>query len=218
MYMLNTKNKKGFTLIELLVVITIIGILATGATSVYTSQIQKARDATRVSDLNALKSWLEQVYQDKWAYPNSWIQSTNLTSFLETKIYTPKLPIDPKSWQRSSTSNFEYAYWVAADSNWIYWQIYEISWHFENTWNTKEKSWKDWWNNDIRLEQGISINTIWTQVFVTASIPSWVWTRSIPSVCIPRVTWSWTEAQSLAACLTASDSTTTSNPQTLIIK
>ncbi|MGB2110743.1 MAG: type IV pilin protein, partial [Patescibacteria group bacterium] len=34
--------KKGFTLIELLVVITIIGILATGATTVFTSQIQKA--------------------------------------------------------------------------------------------------------------------------------------------------------------------------------
>jgi prepilin-type N-terminal cleavage/methylation domain-containing protein len=45
----------GFTLIELLVVITIIGILATGATSVYTSQIQKARDSTRISDIHILR-------------------------------------------------------------------------------------------------------------------------------------------------------------------
>ena len=64
-----THIKKGFTLIELLVVITIIGILATGATSVYTSQIQKARDTTRVSDVKALQSAIEQYYQDKSYYP-----------------------------------------------------------------------------------------------------------------------------------------------------
>jgi general secretion pathway protein G len=57
-------NKKGFTLIELLVVITIIGILATGATTVFTSQIQKARDTTRITDINALASAVEQSYQD----------------------------------------------------------------------------------------------------------------------------------------------------------
>jgi type II secretory pathway pseudopilin PulG len=36
------------------VVITIIGILATGAVTVYTSQIQKARDTTRITDMKAL--------------------------------------------------------------------------------------------------------------------------------------------------------------------
>ena len=55
--------KKGFTLIELLVVITIIGILATGAVQVFTSQIQKARDATRISDITALRGGIEQAYQ-----------------------------------------------------------------------------------------------------------------------------------------------------------
>jgi prepilin-type N-terminal cleavage/methylation domain-containing protein len=49
------RTKLGFTLIELLVVITIIGILATGAVSVYTSQIQKARDSVRLTDVTALK-------------------------------------------------------------------------------------------------------------------------------------------------------------------
>lgn len=56
--------KKGFTLIELLVVITIIGILATGAVTTFTSQIQKARDSTRISDIKALQTAVEQVYQD----------------------------------------------------------------------------------------------------------------------------------------------------------
>jgi len=64
------QNKKGFTLIELLVVITIIGILATGATTVYTSQIQKARDTTRINDIKALQSAVEQVYQDSGEYPH----------------------------------------------------------------------------------------------------------------------------------------------------
>jgi len=63
------QNNKGFTLIELLVVITIIGILATGATATYTSQIQKARDTTRINDIKALQSGIEQVYQDRGEFP-----------------------------------------------------------------------------------------------------------------------------------------------------
>lgn len=63
------KSTRGFTLVELLVVITIIGILATGAVSVYTSQIQKARDTTRITDVEALKSGIEQAYQDTTSYP-----------------------------------------------------------------------------------------------------------------------------------------------------
>jgi general secretion pathway protein G len=61
-------TKLGFTLIELLVVITIIGILATGAVTMYTSQIQKARDTTRINDQKALQSAIEQVYQDNTEY------------------------------------------------------------------------------------------------------------------------------------------------------
>jgi len=64
-------KKLGFTLIELLVVITIIGILATGATTIYTAQIQKARDTTRINDVKALQSAIEQVYQDTSEYPHS---------------------------------------------------------------------------------------------------------------------------------------------------
>lgn len=66
-----TQNTKGFTLIELLVVITIIGILAVGGTATYTSQIQKARDSTRMTDLSALRSGIEQYYQDYAEYPDA---------------------------------------------------------------------------------------------------------------------------------------------------
>ncbi len=84
------KSTRGFTLIELLVVITIIGILATGAVSVYTSQIQKARDTTRINDIKALQSGVEQSYQDISEYPKG--------STLQAELikYTGKLPTDLK--------------------------------------------------------------------------------------------------------------------------
>lgn len=95
-------NRKGFTLIELLVVITIIGILATGAISVYTSQIQKARDTTRINDIEALKSGVEQFYQDKQEYPCAGDPSlcTPANAFTGIIIYTPKIPTDPKTTQK----------------------------------------------------------------------------------------------------------------------
>jgi general secretion pathway protein G len=89
-FMLQKALKKGFTLIELLVVITIIGILATGAVTTYTSQIQKARDTTRVQDLSALKGAIEQVYQDDAEYPGA------DTFYTDVKKYLRKLPRDSK--------------------------------------------------------------------------------------------------------------------------
>jgi len=91
---------RGFTLIELLVVITIIGILATGATTIYTAQIQKARDTTRIGDLKALQNGVEQVYQDSSIFPTALTFSTGGTVAGQVVIgvtaYVPRLPADPK--------------------------------------------------------------------------------------------------------------------------
>ena len=145
------RSNKGFTLIELLVVITIIGILATGAVTVYTSQIQKARDTTRVSDLSALRWGIEQFYQDDGEYPES-------STFSGVTTYVPKLPIDPKSGQTSGSSTFEYFYNVSADSNTISNQEFEVSAHFENAGNTEKKAAEDGWDDDNRIEFGISVD------------------------------------------------------------
>jgi prepilin-type N-terminal cleavage/methylation domain-containing protein len=53
---LTRKNESGFTLIELMVVMAIIAILATAGLSGYTGYIKKARDMTRIADLNAINT------------------------------------------------------------------------------------------------------------------------------------------------------------------
>lgn len=143
---------KGFTLIELLVVITIIGILATGATSVYTSQIQKARDATRLSDIKAVQSGIEQFYQDGWVYPTRWAAFNGVTT------YVPKLPQDPKSWLASANTVFDYLYNVSQDTNGIPEQEYEVSTTFEQEWNITWKAETDGWTDNYRLEQWINVS------------------------------------------------------------
>ena len=81
---------QGFTLIELLVVITIIGVLATGAVGIYTSQIQKARDSTRLTDTTTLRGAVEQVYSEKYEYP------AGNTFHVDVQKYLQQLPKDPK--------------------------------------------------------------------------------------------------------------------------
>lgn len=152
------KSNKGFTLIELLVVITIIGILATWAVTIYTSQIQKARDTTRINDSKALQAAIEQVYQDNTEYPHSdefaswWI--VNVKTFME------RIPSDPKTGQLCNwTTPCDYIYLSNADNNTIAHGEYEISTAFENDWNVRSKAAWDSWSDPIRLESWIDITT-----------------------------------------------------------
>ena len=46
-------NKKGFTLAELLVVVAIIGVLVAISIPIFTSQLEKAREATDAANLRA---------------------------------------------------------------------------------------------------------------------------------------------------------------------
>jgi len=147
-------TKTGFTLIELLVVITIIGILATGATTVYTSQIQKARDTVRITDVKALQSGIEQYYQDDTQYPQggiAWIGAG-----LSVTDYLPTLAEDPKHGQTCNASRCGYIYNVGIDSVWIERWSFEISTAFENEGNRTKKAVdsSDNGNDPARLEFG----------------------------------------------------------------
>ena len=53
---MNKNNKKGFTLAELLIVVAIIGVLVAVSIPIFTSQLQKARNATNASNVRAAKA------------------------------------------------------------------------------------------------------------------------------------------------------------------
>ncbi len=153
--------KKWFTLIELLVVITIIGILATGAVAVYTSQIQKARDSTRTTDVKSLQWWVEQYYWDVGEYPTA-------TTFSGVTVYV-QMPSDPKTGQAAWTP-FDYLYNVSQDVNTIPNQEYELSTTYEQTANRTEKAAKDGGNDAVRLEIGINLGNTAHDTVVGAKI------------------------------------------------
>jgi len=187
----------GFTLIELLVVITIIGILATWAVTIYTAQLQKARDGTRITALETLKWWIEQSYQDLSMYPEK-------PAFTWVRLYVPVLPIDPKTWQVTTNTALDFAYNVWNDMNWVNNQIYEVSAWLENTSNisTKATNSADGWNDANRLEMWIILSNnflntsfwsvasgvvSWANSWTVVDLWSWWWTFC--------TNWGWTAIQ-----------------------
>jgi general secretion pathway protein G len=67
--MKKTDPKAGFTLIELVIVISVLAILAGAMIPRFTSKLAAARDARRLSDINAVRDAIDQYYQDKGTYP-----------------------------------------------------------------------------------------------------------------------------------------------------
>ena len=100
-------STRGFTLIELLVVIAIIGVLATATITLINplTQIQRANDAKRKSDLSEIQKGMEGYYQDNGRYP---VSSANYSITLKDGVtvvswggsltpYMSTLPADPTS-------------------------------------------------------------------------------------------------------------------------
>ncbi|QQS58714.1 prepilin-type N-terminal cleavage/methylation domain-containing protein [Candidatus Peregrinibacteria bacterium] len=158
--------QKGFTLIELLVVITIIGILATGATAVYSSAQQKARDSIRQNDILALASAIEQSFGDDAYYP----ATNELYAQLVSNKYMQILPADPKTGQADSATIFGYVYGASKDSNNVAGQLYEVSANFENAGNaaSKEVNTFDGGNDAVRWEKGVGQDTVDTATDTSA--------------------------------------------------
>lgn len=50
---INRKNKKGFTLAELLIVVAIIGVLVAVSIPIFTSQLEKSKEATDLANIRA---------------------------------------------------------------------------------------------------------------------------------------------------------------------
>lgn len=104
--------RKGFTLIELLVVIGILGILVVTLFAAINpiSQLQKANDAHRKSDLESIQRALELYYQDTGSYPpssgNFKIQS-GVTTIAWGSAWLPYMAAVPKD----PLPNYTYIYY-----------------------------------------------------------------------------------------------------------
>jgi len=128
---------RGFTLIELLVVIVIIGILATGAMSVFTSAQAKARDSQRITDLKAIESGLIQYYSDADEYP----ADAGVTNFKgKLSDYVSRWPKDPKN---TPSTGYQYVYCVAPANSGILQQEYALATRLERSQSARGSSLAD---------------------------------------------------------------------------
>lgn len=57
-------SKKGFTLAELLIVVAIIGVLVGISIPIFTTQLEKSREATDIANLRAAKAAFTAMYLD----------------------------------------------------------------------------------------------------------------------------------------------------------
>ena len=97
---MSIQKQKGFTIVELLIVIVVIGILAAITIVAYNGIQQRARDATRTSDIAAIQKALEMYRADNGAYPSIHTDNygrglSELSTLLVPK-YVAKIPSDPQ--------------------------------------------------------------------------------------------------------------------------
>lgn len=178
-----TMMKKGFTLIELLVVITIIGILATGWVTIYTAQIQKARDTTRIKDVASLNTAIEQAYQENQEYPYATAFFSWSTGVTGVATYMGKIPADSKHGKTCNNAwggtDCGYSYRVAPDTNGIDFWAFEVSTAFESEGNVEKKARLDDGNDTSRYEQGVQTSSLDSSVATDAITPrAWACTAA----------------------------------------
>ena len=66
----------GFTVVELLVVMIVIGVLSTVIFTNISDARKRSRDTERASDIDLISSRLEEYYNDKGGYPNTFTAAT----------------------------------------------------------------------------------------------------------------------------------------------
>jgi type IV pilus assembly protein PilA len=96
-------QEKGFTIVELLIVIVVIGILALLVITTYSGIQQKARNAKRQSDMQALQTQLEAFYSQNGYYPSLTDMNSQTWLAANMKSLDQEALIDPSNTSSSKT-------------------------------------------------------------------------------------------------------------------
>lgn len=124
----------------------------------YTSQIQKARDSTRQTNIEKISAALIQYNSDLSIYPS---KSDDIKSMIWTYLGSPIQ--DPRSGATCyGSTTCDYLYKATNDKNGISCGAYEISTGLEYSWNTwsGKLSESDYGNDSNRYESWISVSVI----------------------------------------------------------
>ncbi len=97
---MNRRKQNGFTLIELMIVITIIFILIGMAVGRYDRAVQRSREAALKTDLQTMRSAIDNFTLDKQAAPQS---LEDLTS----EKYLREIPVDPMTHAKDWVLQYE---------------------------------------------------------------------------------------------------------------
>ncbi|MBR2697055.1 MAG: prepilin-type N-terminal cleavage/methylation domain-containing protein [Clostridia bacterium] len=111
------KNNKGFTLAELLIVVAIIAVLVAIAIPVFTTQLEKSREATDVANVRSAYATLMADYLQNTASKSTTVTALQKTSTWETspdpKLKTMIDGVEGSVTIPAKTSNYKIA--VGAD-------------------------------------------------------------------------------------------------------
>lgn len=161
------RTKLGFTLIELLVVITIIGILAVGWVWVFTTQLQWARDTTRIGDMKVVESAIFQLFSDDWEYPSEMGFTWAIKPYISKSLADPKSkPICWGVWASTNTHSTLCAWYYAVwpDDYGLDNAAFKLLINFEKEKNLdKAANISDGWLEDSYLEM-----YAWSQTVTTS--------------------------------------------------
>ena len=109
------KNEKGFTLAELLIVVAIIGVLVAISIPIFTSQLEKAREATDLANIRAAYAEVQSaaLLDEK---PTTKVGNVTYDSNNKTYSAEVKLVQTVDAWQNNATE-------VAGNTSnkWIKW-------------------------------------------------------------------------------------------------
>lgn len=97
---MNRRKQSGFTLIELMIVITIIFILIGMAVGRYDRAVQRSREAALKTDLQTMRSAIDNFTLDKQAAPQSLDDLTN-------EKYLREIPVDPMTHAKDWVLQYE---------------------------------------------------------------------------------------------------------------